>query len=169
MATVNTPAMEVKLVGRGSQYAISSIDSTGESFDGAKNYGLNIPKNMLVKEFWQMVTYGCKMASESITVWHPADHSGNYLFLTQSPLLIFMSMETSMSRKGCSPDNAACEGVFGRLKTEMYHGREWSGITPENFMQHVDAYIRWYNEKRIKLSLGAVSPEMYRRQLGIPQ
>ncbi|ENP7183443.1 IS3 family transposase [Escherichia coli] len=39
---------------------------------------------------------------------------------------------------------------------------QWSGITPEKFMQHVDAYIRWYNERRIKLSLGAVSPEMYR-------
>jgi transposase InsO family protein len=25
----------------------------------------------------------------------------------------------SMSRKGCSPDNAACEGFFGRLKTEL--------------------------------------------------
>ncbi|MDA6186530.1 IS3 family transposase, partial [Escherichia coli] len=27
----------------------------------------------------------------------------------------------------------------------------------------VDAYIRWYNERRIKLSLGAVSPKMYRQ------
>jgi len=26
----------------------------------------------------------------------------------------------SMSRKGCSPDNAACEGFFGRLKTEFF-------------------------------------------------
>jgi transposase InsO family protein len=25
----------------------------------------------------------------------------------------------SMSRKGCSPDNAACEGFFGRLTTEL--------------------------------------------------
>ena len=25
----------------------------------------------------------------------------------------------SMSRKGCSPDNSACEGFFGRLKTEL--------------------------------------------------
>ncbi|CAD5534420.1 putative transposase protein [Escherichia coli] len=64
----------------------------------------------------------------------------------------------SMSRKGCSPDNAACEGFFGRLKTKMYYGHKWLGITPEKFMQHVDAYIRWYNERRIKLSLGAVSP-----------
>lgn len=75
----------------------------------------------------------------------------------------------SMSRKGCSPDNAACEGFFGRLKTEMYYGREWSDVTLENFMLHVDTYIRWYNEHRIKLSLGALSPEMYRRQLSIAQ
>lgn len=34
----------------------------------------------------------------------------------------------SMSRKGCSPDNAACEGFFGRLKTEMYYGRKWLRI-----------------------------------------
>jgi transposase InsO family protein len=31
----------------------------------------------------------------------------------------------SMSRKGCSPDNAACEGFFGRLKTEMFFSRDW--------------------------------------------
>ncbi|WP_244584573.1 IS3 family transposase, partial [Escherichia coli] len=80
-----------------------------------------------------------------------------YLFLREFSLQD--SRGGSMSRKGCSPDNAACEGFFGRLKTEMYYGRKWSGITPEKFMQHVDAYIRWYNERRIKLSLGAVSPE----------
>lgn len=28
----------------------------------------------------------------------------------------------SMSKKGCSPDNSACEGVFGRLKIEMFYG-----------------------------------------------
>ena len=29
----------------------------------------------------------------------------------------------SMSAKGCSPDNAAAEGFFGRLKQEFFHGR----------------------------------------------
>ena len=27
----------------------------------------------------------------------------------------------SMSKKGCSPDNAACEGFFGRLKNELFY------------------------------------------------
>lgn len=73
----------------------------------------------------------------------------------------------SMSRKGCSPDNAACEGFFGRLKNEMYYHRNWINTTLEEFMREVDSYIRWYNRHRIKLSLGALSPMEYRRQLGL--
>lgn len=34
-------------------------------------------------------------------------------------------------------------------------------------MQEVDFYIRWYNQHRIKLSLGGLSPMEYRQHLGI--
>jgi putative transposase len=71
----------------------------------------------------------------------------------------------SMSRKGCSPDNAACEGFFGRLKTELFYPRKWQDTTVEQFIQIVDSYIRWYNEKRIKISLGSLSPLEYRESL----
>ncbi|HBY0898966.1 TPA: hypothetical protein MIP25_24475 [Klebsiella pneumoniae] len=37
----------------------------------------------------------------------------------------------------------------------------------EKFICFLDRYIRWYNEKRIKLSLGAMSPVKYRQHLGI--
>jgi putative transposase len=73
----------------------------------------------------------------------------------------------SMSRKAYSPDNAACEGFFGRLKIELFYARNWQGVTIEHFMETVDAYIRWYNEKRIKMSLGARSPVQYRESLGL--
>ena len=56
-----------------------------------------------------------------------------------------------MSRKGCSQDNAACEGFFGRLKTELFYPRDWKVITIEQFVAEVDAYIRWYNETHIKI------------------
>jgi putative transposase len=77
------------------------------------------------------------------------------------------NLTRSMSRKGCSPDNAACEGFFGRLKTEMFYRRDWREMTIEGFKEALDCYIRWYNEKRIKLSLGALSPLEYRASLGI--
>jgi transposase InsO family protein/transposase len=73
----------------------------------------------------------------------------------------------SMSRKGCSPDNAACEGFFGRLKTELFYPRDWRATTVDQFIEVVDSYIRWYNAKRIKVSLGSLSPVEYRESLGI--
>ena len=73
----------------------------------------------------------------------------------------------SMSRKGCSPDNAACEGFFGRLKTELFYPRNWQTTSIEQFTRTLDSYIRWYNEKRIKMSLGAMSPVEYRESLGL--
>ena len=72
----------------------------------------------------------------------------------------------SMSRKGYSPDNAACEGFFGRLKNELFYPRNWQSTTIEQFIDALDAYIRWYNEKRIKVSLGSLSPVEYRKSLG---
>ncbi len=73
----------------------------------------------------------------------------------------------SMSRKGCSQDNAACEFFFGRFKTEPFYPRDWEVITIEQFVAEVDAYIRWYNEKRIKISLGSLSPAEYHMSLGL--
>lgn len=96
-----------------------------------------------------------------------SDRGGHYRWPGWLERVNAAGLIRSMSRKGCSPDNATCEGFFGRLKTEMYYGRKWSGITPEKFMQQVDAYIRWYNERRIKLSLGTISPKMYRQQCGL--
>lgn len=73
----------------------------------------------------------------------------------------------SMSKKGCSPDNSACEGFFGRLKNEMFYGRSWIGITIETFMHELDEYLKWYNHSRVKISLGGMSPILYRRSLGL--
>lgn len=51
-----------------------------------------------------------------------------------------------MSKKGCSPDNSAMEGFFGRLKVEFFYGRDWSGWSVHGFMDALDEYIHWYNE-----------------------
>ena len=73
----------------------------------------------------------------------------------------------SMSNKGCSPDNSACEGVFGRLKNEMFYNTDWSGISISDFIEILNNYLVWYNESRIKKSLGYMSPMEYRRSLGL--
>jgi transposase InsO family protein len=69
----------------------------------------------------------------------------------------------SMSKRGCSPDNSACEGFFGRLKNEFFYGRSWQGVSVDEFIARLDAYTHWYNNTRIKQSLGYLSPVEYRQ------
>ncbi|MDP9895014.1 hypothetical protein J2W32_003725 [Variovorax boronicumulans] len=70
-----------------------------------------------------------------------------------------------MSRKACSPDKAACDGFLGRLKNELFYPRYWTNATIEQFIEAVDSYIRWYNEKWINISLGSRGPIEYRVSL----
>ena len=76
------------------------------------------------------------------------------------------NLTRSMSKKGCSPDNAACEGFFGRLKNECFYGEDFSGYSIEKFIRYINNYIDWYNKTRIKISLGQMSPLEYRRSKG---
>lgn len=41
------------------------------------------------------------------------------------------------------------------------------GVSLKNFMKGLDEYLHWYNEDRIKESLGFMSPAGYRVSLGI--
>ena len=76
-------------------------------------------------------------------------------------------LERSMSKKGCSPDNSACEGLFGRIKNEMFYSRDWGDTSVQQFIEILDEYLIWYNDKRIKESLGYMSPREYRQSLGL--
>lgn len=73
----------------------------------------------------------------------------------------------SMSKKGCSPDNSACEGFFGRLKNEMFYDRDWKDVSIDEFIVVLDAYLHWYAEERRKVSLNGLSPIQYRKSLGL--
>ena len=52
-----------------------------------------------------------------------------------------------MSAKGCSPDNAAAEGFFGRLKNELFYGRDWRGVGYEEFRERGASFK---NEREIR-------------------
>ncbi|BEP95401.1 hypothetical protein GmRootA79_37850 [Acidovorax sp. A79] len=73
----------------------------------------------------------------------------------------------SMSSKARSPDDVACEGFFSCPKNELFYPRDWKGTTIEQFIEVVDSHIRLYNEKRIKISLGSLSPIEYGQALDL--
>ena len=64
------------------------------------------------------------------------------------------NLTRSMSAKGCSPDNAAAEGFFGRLKQEFFHKRSFAGVSMDGFINMLDDYMVWYRDKRIKTEFG---------------
>lgn len=56
-ATGITPAMAIRNVGKGSQYAIAYLDANGDSLDGSKTYRIQLPPNVPAKDFWSFTLY----------------------------------------------------------------------------------------------------------------
>ena len=56
-ATGVTPAMEAKMVGQGSQYAVGIVDARGDPLDGGKTYRLHVLPNAPAKDFWSAIVY----------------------------------------------------------------------------------------------------------------
>lgn len=49
----------------------------------------------------------------------------------------------------------------------MFYGRGWEGVSLEELGKRIDDYIEWYNTKRVRRSLGSMSPLAYRQNLAL--
>lgn len=74
-----------------------------------------------------------------------SDRGGHYRWPGWIERVERAGLTRSMSKRACTADNAACAGFFGTIKTEMFYGRSWEGVsiknvrTPEtNFETDVD-------------------------------
>ena len=74
-------------------------------------------------------------------------------------------MVQSMSRKGNCLDNSVMENFFGLLKSELFYLQKFK--TYEDFVEKLEKYIDYYNNKRIKLKLKGMSPVEYRKHSNV--
>lgn len=109
----------------------------------------------------------CARLSEGEAPVIHSDRGGRYRWPGWIAICEENGLLRSMSAKGRSPDNAACEGFFGRLKNGFFHGRDWRGVPADEFMERLDEWVGYCNDGRIKQSLGWMSPRQYRRSLGL--
>jgi len=59
-----TPAMSMKRIGIGSQYAYTFVDSEKRPLDGAKTYKVHLPPNIPAQRFWSIILYDNQTRSE---------------------------------------------------------------------------------------------------------
>lgn len=91
-----------------------------------------------------------------------SDQGWQYRMRAYRETLAEHGLVQSMSRKGNCHDNAAMESFFGLMKTEFFYLNEFKSV--EQLRRGLVAYIRYYNEQRIKIRLGGLSPVGYRTQ-----
>ena len=77
-----------------------------------------------------------KMLEVEISTLSPSEHpivhtdrGSHYRWPGRIDRMNTAGLIRSMSKKGCSSDNAACEGFFGRLKNEMFYGCSWIDVS----------------------------------------
>ncbi len=81
----------------------------------------------------------------------------NYLI---EEVLKTFEIKQSLSRKGNPYDNAVAEAQFKIIKTEFVYPRRFD--TLDQLHLELEAYVFWFNNKRIHSTLGYLSPVEYR-------
>jgi len=89
-----------------------------------------------------------------------SDQGWQYQHKRYQKLLKENKISQSMSRKGNCLDNAVMENFFGLLKSELLYLRKFDSV--DHFREKLEAYLKYYNEDRIKLKLDGMSPVQYR-------
>ncbi|MCN4766087.1 IS3 family transposase, partial [Escherichia coli] len=117
------------------------------------------PAEELVK---RMLNKGLESLAEGEKPLLHSDQGWHYRIKSYQSALADRGLVQSMSRKGNCLDNAVMENFFGHLKEEMYYRRDYRNV--EELENAVNEYITYWNQKRIKLSLGGLSPVEYRTE-----
>ncbi|WP_124061799.1 IS3 family transposase [Gordonibacter sp. Marseille-P4307] len=52
-----------------------------------------------------------------------------------------------------------------RLKNEFFYSTNWAGVTVNELIARLNAWLRYYNEGRIQQNLGWQSPAQYRQSI----
>ena len=89
-----------------------------------------------------------------------SDQGWQYQHRRYQELLKVNKITQSMSRKGNCLDNAVIENFFGLLKSELLYLQKFKSV--DHFREKLEAYLKYYNEDRIKLKLDGLSPVQYR-------
>lgn len=89
-----------------------------------------------------------------------SDRGGEFDNYLIEEVLKTFEIKQSLSRKGNPYDNAVAEAQFKIIKTEFVYPRRFTTLS--QLEVELEAYVQWFNKKRIHSTLGYLSPVEYR-------
>lgn len=125
----------------------------------------NLSQRPDFKQVGDMLSKAIKRLGESDTPILHSDQGWQYQMKQYQHQLKSNNIIQSMSRKGNVLDNAIIENFFGTIKSEMFYLTKYQSI--QDLKKDIINYIKYYNNKRIRLNLNGMSPVQYRAQFQI--
>ena len=133
-ATVNTPAIVWKLIGKGSQYAWGYLDANGDYLDGSKTYKMNLPKDPPAKKFISIVLYDPQTRSQLQTSqpfpsYNSEKHKGKVAVNDDGSIDLYFGPEAPAGKKANWLQTVPGKGWFCLLRlyspTEPWFEKTW--------------------------------------------
>lgn len=93
---------------------------------------------------------------------HHSDAGSQYTAVVFTEALVEAGMAPSIGTVGDALDNALMESTIGLYKTELIeHDRDRTWADAAEVERETASWVHWFNESRIHLSIGRVSPARY--------
>ena len=122
------------------------------SYSISKSPNMKLINDMLQKAFE-------KVKKTKGLIFH-SDQGWHYQHYEYRKALEQQGITQSMSRKGNCLDNAMAENFFGIMKSELLYAEKFDSSS--QFIESLEEYIDYYNNRRIKTRLNGKSPVQYR-------
>ena len=133
-ATVNTPAIVWKLIGKGSQYAWGYLDAKGNYLDGRNTYKMNLPKDPPAEKFISIVVYDPQTRSQLQTgqpfpSYNSEKHKGKVAVNDDGAIDLYFGPEAPAGKEANWLQTVPGKGWFCLLRlyspTEAWYDKTW--------------------------------------------
>jgi len=91
-----------------------------------------------------------------------SDQGSVYTSYAYQQLVKERNLVSSMSRRGNCWDNAVIESFHSNIKSEEFQYVKYNSLSLQEVVDHVNAFMKHYNEERIQEKLGYQSPLEFR-------